>query len=306
MRRRIAYAMTEHELQVSLTEMDDPQQLAEARGHRRRLDRRLRLRRRPAPRDGGAAPPAPRAARARRSSPSRRRRPGPACAAALDAGADAIVFEPRARVDPGGRGPRRRQRPVGGPAQAARQRRAAGLLPPRAPGARLRLARADQRPDRRASSSSPRARSRATSPPPSPSSACAPARRPPRSSSSLNRPAARCRPARNGLRRARHERGDHVSTATQSSTALPLAATEGTPRPLHPPRRRPSRADRRAARGGRAGRPRRRLHPRPRGRGLRAQLRRLLRDRARDRRLLRHGGAGARPARRSGSAPATR
>src|SRR6478609_6121505 len=29
MRRRIVYAMTEHDLQVSLTEIDDPQQLAE-------------------------------------------------------------------------------------------------------------------------------------------------------------------------------------------------------------------------------------------------------------------------------------
>ena len=34
-----------------------------------------------------------------------------------------------------------------------------------------------------------------------------------------------------GLRRARHERGNHVSTATQSSTALPPAATEGAASP---------------------------------------------------------------------------
>jgi len=32
MRRRIVYAMTEHELQVSLTEIDDPQELAEVEG----------------------------------------------------------------------------------------------------------------------------------------------------------------------------------------------------------------------------------------------------------------------------------
>jgi len=32
MRRRIVYALTEHDLQVSLTEVDDPQQLCEVEG----------------------------------------------------------------------------------------------------------------------------------------------------------------------------------------------------------------------------------------------------------------------------------
>ena len=131
---------------------------------------------------------------------------------ALDAGADAIVFEPELESTLAVAVSAVGSRPVGGPAQAARQRRATGLLAPRAPGPHLRLAGADQRPDRRASSSSPRARSRATSPPPSPSSACARAARPPRSSSSSNRRNGACQ-AEAGLIAPTPRRSD-VSTAT--------------------------------------------------------------------------------------------
>ncbi len=128
MRRRIVYAMTEHDLQVSLTEVDDPQQLAELEdidassivvfacdvdepremAALRRLRRELR--------EPAVVAVSPMAT-------------GTGVRRALDAGADGVVFESELRVDPGGGGPRRRQRSVRGPAKAARQRRAAGLLP---------------------------------------------------------------------------------------------------------------------------------------------------------------------------------
>ena len=91
-------------------------------------DHRLRLRRRPPARDGRSAPPQPRAAwpRDRRRLTGSDRHRGPPRTRCRRR-RDRLRF--RARVDPGGGGQRRRQRPVGGPAQGARQRRATDLLP---------------------------------------------------------------------------------------------------------------------------------------------------------------------------------
>ena len=146
MRRRIADALAERELQISLLELDDP---PSSSAELEDIDAEaivvlvcdVDL-----PREMATpAPPAPRAARAgdRRRLADRdrhRRAPRPRRRRRRDR------LRARTRVDPGGRRQRRRQRPVGRAPQAARQRRAPGLLPPRAPGPHLRLARASPTP----------------------------------------------------------------------------------------------------------------------------------------------------------------
>ena len=69
-----------HDLSASLLHVNSAADLAELEMDSTR-DRRPRLRRRPAPRDGGAAPHSAANCASRRSSSSPRRRPAPACAA---------------------------------------------------------------------------------------------------------------------------------------------------------------------------------------------------------------------------------